>query len=198
MMKACRESKVDNSESVQIERLLPPPRRKSAFTLIEIMVVVGVMGIMLAMGIPSILKAIKREGMRKAVNDVIEVCSNARARAILGGTETEVVFHPMERRFEVGGGRVSSSTPDGAGDTQGNGQPASSGSGLAAQLPDDITIEMLDVNLLEYREAELARVRFFPNGTSDELTLILRSPKNEWQKITIEVTTGLASAEPIR
>lgn len=105
----------------------------------------------------------------------------------------------MERRFEVGGGqRPSSASVDGGGGAPVESPPPSSGSGLSSQLPEDITIEMLDVNLTEYREAESVRVRFFPNGTSDELTLVLRSQKNEWQKITVEVTTGLASAEPIR
>jgi len=168
-----------------------------AFTLIEIMIVVAIMGIMLAMGVPSILKAIRREGMRKAVNDVIEVCSRARARAILGGTQTEVVFHPLERRFEVGASGISRSKPGDGGFAaeQTSPQPVS---GLSGQLPDDITIEMLDVNLIEYNQSEYARVRFFPNGTSDEMTLILRSPKSEWYKITLEVTTGLADATPIR
>jgi type II secretory pathway pseudopilin PulG len=162
------------------------------------MIVVAIMGIMLAMGVPSILKAIRREGMRKAVNDVIEVCSRARARAILGGTQTEVVFHPLERRFEVGASSVSRSTLDDNGAftiEQPTPQPVS---GLSGQLPDDITIEMLDVNLIEYNQSDYARVRFFPNGTSDEMTLILRSPKSEWYKITLEVTTGLADATPIR
>jgi hypothetical protein len=52
---------------------------------------------------------------------------------------------------------------------------------------------MLDVNLSEYRESDFVRVRFFPNGTSDEMTLILRSSQNEQRGITLEVTTGLAS-----
>jgi hypothetical protein len=38
-------------------------------------------------------------------------------------------------------------------------------------------------------------VRFFPNGTCDEMTLVLRSDKNEWRTISLEVTTGLASVE---
>jgi prepilin-type N-terminal cleavage/methylation domain-containing protein len=169
-------------------------RLHKAFTLIEIMVVVGLMGILLAMGIPSILKVLKREGMRKAVNDVIEVCGNARARAIFSGTETEVVFYPLERRFQVsGGGGVRR-----AEDSEGEASPPAADSGLAAELPESISIEMLDINLLEYRESETARVRFFPNGTSDELTLILRSDKNEWRKIWLEVTTGLADWENIR
>ncbi len=39
-----------------------------------------------------------------------------------------------------------------------------------------------------------ARVRFFPNGTSDEMTLIMHSG-DQYRKITLEVTTGLASVE---
>jgi hypothetical protein len=55
----------------------------------------------------------------------------------------------------------------------------------------------LDINLSEYRESEWARVRFFPNGTSDEMTLVLRSEKNEWRKVSLEVTTGLASVDNV-
>jgi prepilin-type N-terminal cleavage/methylation domain-containing protein len=158
-----------------------------AFTLIEIMVVVGVMGVLLTMGIPSILKVIKREGMRKAVKEVQDVCSNARARAIFSGTQAEVVFHPLEKRFEVGGTGGAASGGEGASE-----RPSRlEGEGLSGQLPNEITIEMLDVNLLEYRESEVAHVRFFPNGTSDEMTLILRSDKNEFRKIWLEVTTAL-------
>jgi hypothetical protein len=54
---------------------------------------------------------------------------------------------------------------------------------------------MLDVNLNEYKDAEEAEVRFYPNGTCDEMTLILVSDKNEWRKISLEITTGLASVE---
>ena len=53
---------------------------------------------------------------------------------------------------------------------------------------------MLDVNFIEYKDAEEAHVRFFPNGTSDELTVILHSG-TEYRKITLEPTTGLANVE---
>jgi hypothetical protein len=54
---------------------------------------------------------------------------------------------------------------------------------------------MLDINKWkhDFRDDELARVRFFPNGTSDELTLILSSDHGEQRGIVLEVTTGLAS-----
>ena len=36
----------------------------------------------------------------------------------------------------------------------------------------------------------MARVCFFPNGTSDEMTVVLHS-RDDWRKITLEFSTGL-------
>jgi hypothetical protein len=47
----------------------------------------------------------------------------------------------------------------------------------------------------EFREDDYARVRFFPNGTCDELTLILLAEGGERREITLEVTTGLVNVE---
>jgi hypothetical protein len=67
----------------------------------------------------------------------------------------------------------------------------------STQFADSITIDMLDVNLLEYKDADEARVRFYPDGTCDEMTLIIHSG-DQYRKITLEVPTGLASVEVIR
>ena len=164
--------------------ILGPQHKRQAlgspkgFTLIELMVVVGIMGLVLAMGAPTLYKFFHKEGFRKSVGDMMEVCSTARARAILSQTTTELVFHPQERSCEAAGAV-----------TGGWGAWARS-----AKFEDDVVIEMLDVNLSEYKQAEEARVRFFPNGTCDEMTLIVRVG-SEWRKISLELTTGLASLE---
>jgi hypothetical protein len=66
-------------------------------------------------------------------------------------------------------------------------------SGLGATINESIGIEMLDVNLTEYKDLDFARIRFFPNGTCDEFTLVLHSDKGQWFKIWLEITTGLAN-----
>jgi prepilin-type N-terminal cleavage/methylation domain-containing protein len=162
----------------------PQRRSRRAFTLIEIMLVVGIMALIVSMGIPSIYRMWNKEGMRKAVEDITDVCVNARARAILTGAPAEIVFHPLEKRFEVSGG--------------GDSPTALSGKNMSGQFGNDINIEMLDINLLEYKESELARVRFFPNGTSDEMALSLQPSRNEWRKVSLEITTALATAEPVQ
>ena len=63
-------------------------------------------------------------------------------------------------------------------------------------LPDSVDIAMLDINMLDYGAADEARVRFFPNGTCEELTLVLHSA-DEWEKITLEYSTALASVGPV-
>lgn len=174
----------------------------AAFTLIEIMIVVAIMGIVLTMGVPIVYRAWHKAPMSKAISEVMEVCSHARAQAIMQGREVDVVFHPREGRFEVGS---ASGSADHAA-TSGPTNPAApgpvsvapaAGSGLSGRFSDKIAIELMDINKLphEFREDDLARVRFFPNGTCDELTLILVSDTSERRELTLEVTTGLLSVE---
>jgi type II secretory pathway pseudopilin PulG len=163
--------------------------------MIELMVVVGIMGLILAAGIPSLYRMVQKEGMRKVTSEVVEVCGKARAQAILRGTPVDVMFYPLEHRLTISG--VSAPAPQSAEDILDEKPAVTPGAGQSALIPEDFSIEMLDINLSEYRESEWARVRFYPNGMSDELTLVLRSPKNEYKKITLEVTTGLASIDDV-
>jgi len=176
------------------------PCRESGFTLIEIMVVVALMGIIMAMSVPMVYRLWHKAPMVKALRDVTEVLSRARAQAIMQNAPTEVVFHPRERTMAVAGsiGRAPERQTDaeGLGALEGT-PPPPPRSGLNATLGSSITIEMLDVNLSEYKDADVAHVRFFPNGTCDEMTLILRSDKGEWYKIALEITTGLATVGSI-
>jgi prepilin-type N-terminal cleavage/methylation domain-containing protein len=170
---------------------------RQGFTLVELMVVIGIMGAILAMGAPPFLRIWKKEGMRKVLSEVVEVCNNARAQAILQGKNVDVVFHPLEHRLEVSGGGAA--PPPAGGNSAAGKAPSPTKPAWAATLPDDIVIEMLDINFMEYNQSDVARVRFFPNGTSWEMTLILHSTsKNEWRKISLEAVTGLATVENIR
>ena len=165
------------------------------------MIVVAIMGIVKTMSVPIIYKVWHKAPMRKAVSELVEVCSNARARAILRGSMTEVVFHPKENRLELAG---AASPPPSAGEpggAPGFGAPAASGSGLSAQLSDQVIIETLDINMsgVEYNDAEEAKIRFYPNGISDEMRMILFDGRNRIG-IELEITTGLASVvnDPLR
>lgn len=143
-----------------------------AFTLIEIMIVVAIIGIIMAMGVPSIVRTMRKEGMRKAVSDMVEACSSARADAILHGKTSDLVIRPQDHTI--------------------------SGGTFSATLPENVWIEILGVNFLQLEEAEEARVHFYPNGTCDEFTIVLNSEEQKAMKISLEVVTALADVEALR
>ena len=173
-------------------------QRERAFTLLEIMMVVAIIGLIMTMSVPAILRTMHQEPLRKAVNDVLNICSHARAQAILHGVTTTVVFHPQSGEVMLAGIATTNATAGFAPPELETDTAASNASALnSTHFDDSITIDMLDVNLSEYKDADEARVRFFPDGTSDEMTLIIHSG-DQYRKITLEVTTGLASMEAIQ
>ena len=45
-------------------------RKERAFTMLEIMMVVAILGLIMTMSVPAILRTMHQEPLRKAVNDV--------------------------------------------------------------------------------------------------------------------------------
>lgn len=156
-----------------------PPKVCRAFTLIEIMVVVAIIGLVAAMGMPSMLKALQKDGMRKAISDLTEVCQTARANAVLHSRAVSVIFKPGEKSFSAEGGKAEHAPLV-----------------AASKLPDSVEFAMLDINQQDCSQRDQARVRFYPNGTSDEMTIVLHD-RFEWQKITLEFATGITTVSAV-
>jgi prepilin-type N-terminal cleavage/methylation domain-containing protein len=183
-MNICRESRVESREPKSCSRRSSLDLRLlQAFTLVEIMIVAGLIAILAAVGIPSVISMMNKEGMRKATSDVIEGCSFTRAAAIFSGQTAELVIHPHEGTFSISanGGNTADYRMDWTG-----------------TLPASVKLELLGVNFIELQDAEVVRVKFYPNGTSDECAIILRSDQQEVRKITLDVVTGLADMEVVR
>ena len=168
----------------------PVTRHSSAFTLIELMMVVAIIGLMMATGVPAILSVTREAPLRKAVNDATDICSHARQQAILQGKTMTVVFHPRLRQMSLSGADASgpSAPPTRVGRASVN----------TAEFDPGVVIEGLGINNFDYTDSDSeAFVFFYADGTSDEMTLVLSSG-GEYRKITLEVTTALASVRNVR
>lgn len=175
----------------------PRPRFRGGFTLIEIMIVAGIAALVMATAVPFVWSTLKKDPLRQATSDVLEGCSHARARAIFGGAATELLFQPQARTVSIQSAPGSSSSApagDGAQPTPRVPTPPGSAQNFSARISDDVFIEELAVNFLPYKDAEEARVRFYPNGTSDEFTIILNY-RGKLRKITLDVVTGLTDVD---
>jgi len=175
------------------------PQRRG-FTLIEIMIVVGIMALVLAMGMPSIIQTMRKDPLRKAVSDILDSCAHARAQAILHGVPHELVLRAADGQLTVrpvatNAVDQTATEPDVAGQA-GRGSPSGE-AGPPVRLHEDIAVTLLYVNLKDRMEAEESRIHFYPNGTSDEFTIVLESNLGV-RKITLDCVTAIAEPEFVR
>jgi type II secretory pathway pseudopilin PulG len=151
------------------------PARAAAFTLIEILVVVGIIGLTLTMGVPAFVRALHKEGMRKAQSDLLEACQKARGGAIINAKPQELIINPAEGSFEAPGAFPRT------------------------LLPNGVTIGLISVNDIEREHDDVVVVRFFPKGTSDDFTIVLRNDRDgsQWS-LTLDPVTALADISTSR
>jgi prepilin-type N-terminal cleavage/methylation domain-containing protein len=161
--------------------------RAEAFTLMELMVVVAIIGLVAAMSVPSILQMRREAPMRKAVNDVFEMCERARAGAVLKNTTTTITFHPRTGSVELENGDANAALSTRLGKA-----PVTS-----TQFDPSVKVEGLGINLKDWTEADSAPVQFFDNGTCDEMTLVLECD-GERQMITLELATSLPTVKSLQ
>lgn len=174
--------------------------RHRAFSLVEILVVLAILGIVATVGIPAVFHAVQKGPMRQATSDLVEACQNARMTAILLGTPAELVINAVEGSLAV---RSVEATPLPTEDSLPTedlevtpGDEGTSGRRVAqlppfrANLPESVAFKQLVVNLQDLMDSTEARVRFYPNGTCDAFTATLLSEHNEERTLTLEITTG--------
>jgi type II secretion system protein H len=168
------------------------PHRRSGFTLVEIIIVVMIMGLIMAWGMPTFVQTFKRKPLQQAVNDFMEGCASARASAIMTGAPAELVVGAGDDNtttFRVQSGASSTLDPL-TGQTTGGGSTT-----FNEKLPEGIAFEMLAVNFQDAVQAGQSevRVRFFPNGTCDEFTAVMLEPASGKRRmIHLDVITGHA------
>lgn len=179
-----------------------PARHARAFTLLELMIVVGIAALVLTISVPFVQRTLHQDATYTAVKVFTEGLQNARSIAILGNQATDFVIDPVERTVSVAVAppRISTNAPAAglAAGTGPDGEPrakAQTPPPFTGRIGEEVNLVMLEVNLQDQMEEEHARVRFFPNGTSDEFTVVFRVGANQWRRLTLDAITGVPNLE---
>jgi prepilin-type N-terminal cleavage/methylation domain-containing protein len=168
-------------------------RARGGFTLLELVIVVAIMGLIALMGIPAIWGALHRPPLSQAVTDILDICTEARARAILHGKTVNLRIYPRDRRIDLDDVGTTAPAADPLKEPPATDNKPQS---YSKTLSDRLTFDLLDVNFYECKDEDEATVRFFPNGTCDELTLVLHSDEGEYRKIKLDLVTAVAEVAP--
>lgn len=163
------------------------PRASAGFTLVEIMITLAIMMIVMGVGIPSMYRAMQKNDLMRATRDTVEGCKTARDRAILTGTPYEFVVK-QSGELDVQAAKVFTASESAV-----TAQKVPAGSTYDAfprKLGEDVMIELIGVNFVDLMQEPEARVRFYPNGTCDEFSVVYRW-KGEQREITMDIITGM-------
>ncbi len=185
------------------------PSGALAFTLIELMVVMGLMAIIIAIGVPRMVQG-NRTPLGESLNVVMEACAAARRQAILSGRTTSMTIRPAEgdAGFTVtvgaGGGSPRASEMEAINSVT---EPImdelsppvpkpKGGAGFTGRIHDEVAIYGLFVNFKDMMDGdqEQAVVKFYSNGTTDEFTVAMRHEFGDQvlRFVQLDSVTGLA------
>src|SRR3954468_7328487 len=118
------------------------------------MIVIAIVGIVMTAGIPMMWKALSKDQLSKAVNDVIEGCKTARDRAILQNQPYEfVIRNKSEKESELTIEAAKVRDPSGLafpGSTATVREPGNIVGDFPRTLGDDVMIQLLDVNFVDH------------------------------------------------
>ena len=188
-------------------RVNPGSVAVSAFTLIELMVVMGLMMIIVAIGVPKMVQG-NRTPLGESLNAVMEACAAARRQAILSGGTSRVTIRGAEEGagfiISAGSGGGKSSTrkdeninSDMAGFLHETPRPApkpSVGAGFSGRIHDEVAIHFISVNFSDPMDEDQVEIKFYSNGTSDEFTIGMRHEFGDalLRFVQLDSVTGLA------
>ena len=192
-----------------------PGRRRTGFTLVEVMLVVVIIGIASAVALPTFAKSYRGAKLRTSVRMVLAMHRNAQSKAVLGQEYTALLFdvrkgtvelveqsgpRTMQDSFfgEIGGsgggmGSVMSGSDFAGADGGGSGGGEEEVSSFALRrLEDTVSFE----SFLGGKEIdELFYVSYYPSGRCEGYTVTLADGEGRRRSVTVDPITGKAKVK---
>ena len=164
---------------------------KRAFTLVEIMVVVAVMGLLIAISIPAFRKIMNKAPLEQGISDVESLCRQARAEAIVKQRAMDVVLNETEETVALTTAARVINAPD---PFTGLMIKTTEETRLIDQAFLEVDLQIIEPAPDEFTLDEI-RIRFYPNGTAETLALRV-ADDDEAYLLTLDPVTGRTTVVP--
>ena len=139
-----------------------PASRQSAFTLVELLVAIAVVGLLLAVSVPGSMRFYESVQYRQAVRDVLTTLGSARQEAVDKGRARDVLFNPRERTIQFDEDKQ--------------------------RLPEGFELTVTTAG--EVNRENLGVIRFYPEGSSTGGDIDIRSPTGRAVRISVDWLMG--------
>ena len=149
--------------------------REQGFTLLELLIVVLVITLALAVAYPSLSRGTSSIHLRSTARDVLNTFRYAREKAVTEQTGMRVTVDQAKQELVLT-------------DDFGDGS-------RTYVLPKDVKIQRMSLAGNEVAQGPLL-VRFLPNGSSENIEVLLKSDTGSYLRVVTDPITGGARVEP--
>ncbi|WP_437194648.1 prepilin-type N-terminal cleavage/methylation domain-containing protein [Planctomicrobium sp. SH527] len=211
---SCRRSNARNAQQA-----------RPAFTMLELLLVVSVLGIIAALSWPRLFNNLKLQTLQGNVEQVRQVLDRARVRAVEEGVTLQVRYEPQGRKYVILP-QESLDTNSSSGSNQTAGTTTSIRTTTRMKEPyrvyelgsechfhvdnallsgQQTIIEKLDDSwLTQLQNGELARdvgwstpILYFPDGSATDGSVVVMNQSRRYAKLHVRGLTGAVSVQPI-